>query len=394
MTYAFALHQFSLLCFVLLLVLIALANMLTLQRLGRYPKSADRPKVSVLIPARNEESNIGACAESVLEQDYPSLEVIVLDDMSSDQTAQVVAALAGKDLRLKTLVGAPLPESWLGKHWACHQLSDAATGELLLFIDADTLLKCNAVGAGVDALSAAKADLLCALPHQTMGTWAERLLVPLMYWSIQSFLPLALADRLAIRSLSAAVGQYMLFRRDSYRRIGGHAAVRGDVVDDLALARLIRGNGLRLHLVDGQDHLTCRMYRGWREVRDGFGKTLFAAFRYRTGLFLFVWAFLTVVFTEPLGVLLWARLGGAVPSDSINVAGASVLASVLLWALSFWRFRVPLYLACAYPLIVLLGGYVAVRSLLLTRSGKMVWKGRMLRVGSAWREFAEKEGVE
>ena len=184
------------------------------------------PRVSVLVPARNEEANIGDCVRSLLSQDYPDFEVIVLDDGSRDRTGEILAELAARDPRLRVIAGRELPAGWLGKHWACQQLGEAADGELLLFTDADTRHGPRSLWNGAAASLAQGADLLTAFPRQEVVTWSEKLVVPFFPWSLLSFLPLALAYRVRSPAFCAAIGQYMLvpprgLRAD--RRLRGRA---------------------------------------------------------------------------------------------------------------------------------------------------------------------------
>lgn len=371
-------HQFGIIVFLSVLLLIALSNWRSLRRLGDYRPASRVPRVSVLVPARDEEANIGPCVRSLLAQEYPDFEVLVLDDDSRDRTLQVLRGLAAEDARLQVLQGAPLPPGWIGKHWACHQLARAARGEIFLFTDADTRHHPQALQQVVAALLHEEADLLTVLPRQEVVSWAERLLVPLMPWSIFSFLPIGLAHRLRSPALSASVGQFMLFRREAYERIGGHAAVRADVADDLALGRLVKAQGLRWRLVDATGYVRCRMYHNFRQVREGFSKSLFAAFGYNVPLFMFVWLWLGLVFLEPPLVLaLWAT-GNEPGPLSPALAALAVVLSVLSWGIVHVRFGFPRYLALLYPLTVLLSFMVAVRSLFLTLTRRTVWKGRRL----------------
>jgi chlorobactene glucosyltransferase len=376
--------QVGILVFLGAVLLVALSNWRALRRLGRARYAAPRrwPRVSILVPARNEEENIGPCVRSLLAQDYPVFQVLVLDDESSDGTAEVLASLPEEDGRLRVIQGRPLPSGWLGKHWACQQLAEAADGELLLFTDADTRHHPAALRDAVRALLAEEADLLSALPHQKVGSWAERLLVPIIPWALFSFLPLALAHRWHWPVLSAAIGQYLLFRREVYAQVGGHAAVRQHAADDLALGRRVKAHGLRLRLVDGGERISCRMYHNAGEVYEGLSKNLLAAFGYLVPAFLFVWLWLGLVFWQPLVVLGLAGLGMDLSPTSLLLAGAAVAASLLLWGLSTWRFGFPLWLAPLYPVSVLLTVWLALRSLVLTVRGRATWKGRTLAAGS------------
>jgi chlorobactene glucosyltransferase len=377
-------HQASLLAFVGALLLIALSNALSLRRLGRSPWPARFPRVSVLVPARDEEANIGPCVRSLVAQDYPDFEVVVLDDNSTDATPALLAALQVENAHLRVLQGRPLPEDWLGKHWACYQLALAADGELLLFTDADTRHHPATLADAVTALLAEKADLLTAFVREDVESWAERLTVPVMNWSVFSFLPFWLAHRLHIPAYSAANGQLMLFRRSAYDRIGGHAAVRAHPVDDIQLARRIISHDLRWRMASALDRVSCRMYRDLRQVREGFSKNLFAAFGYSIPFFAFVWLWLVIVYCEPLVVVFLFGLklvpgrfqGLPVSGLSFGLALGAVTCSLLHWCLSYRYLRFPVYPALMYPVSVLVFAAIAIRSVIVTLRREATWKGR------------------
>lgn len=371
-------HQVSLVAFLSVLTLIALSNLLALRRLGRYGEPARFPRVSILVPARNEEANIGPCVQGLLAQDYPDFEVLVLNDGSSDGTENALAELTATDDRLRILTGRPLPPDWLGKHWACHQLAQAASGELLLFTDADTRHSPRTLRDAVAALQAEQADLLVVLPQEEAVSWAEQLTIPLLLWVFLSFVPLVLATRLRAAFLSAAIGQYMLFRRPAYEACGGHAAVRKHVADDLALGRRIKRCGFHWFLVDGSNRVRCRMYQNFRQVFNGFSKNLLAAFDYRVPLVVFVWLWLLLVAWEPPLVLGLGLAGLSLGAFSPWFALASFSLFTLLWGLTCLRFRQPLYLAPLHPLSILLMSAIAARSLWLAATGRATWSGRVL----------------
>jgi glycosyltransferase involved in cell wall biosynthesis len=236
-------------------------------RLLRRPVPAPlREQVSVLVPARDEAVRIEACVRSLVDQG--AHEVLVLDDGSTDATAALAAAAGAR-----VLTGAPLPEGWLGKPFACQQLADAADpgSTVLVLVDADVVLSPGAVGAAVGALG--DLDLVSPYPRQE-APGLTRLVQPLQQWSWLTFLPLRWAERSRRTSLTAATGQLLVVRRAAYDRAGGHAAVRDQVVEDLALLRNVKRAGGRGVVVDGTDLATCRMYDDWRALRDGYGKSL------------------------------------------------------------------------------------------------------------------------
>jgi chlorobactene glucosyltransferase len=363
--------------FVAVLLLIALSNLWALRRLGNYALPTRWPRVSALVPARNEEANIGPCLRSLLAQEYPDFEVLVLDDHSDDATGRVLADLAAEEPRLHVIRGKPLPGGWFGKPWACEQLAQAATGDLLLFTDADTRHHPHMLRDAVAALSAENADLLTALPRQEVVSWSERLLVPIILWSVFAFLPLGLAHRLRLPALSAAIGQFMLFRRPAYRRIGGHAAVRENNVEDMALARRIKAHSLRWRLVDGRQRIRSRMYHNCAEVYNGFTRNLFGAFDYKIALFVLIWLWLGLVFLAPLIALGWWIISGRPATSPLpGLAIPAIAGALLLWGVTYWRFGLPLYMAVLYPITILLAVFIAMRSMAFTLTGRVTWKGR------------------
>lgn len=223
-------------------------------------------QVSLLVPARDEAHQIETCVRSLLAQG--AHEVLVLDDGSVDGTAEV-ARRAGATV----LTGLPLPDGWLGKPFACRQLAEAAdkASTVLVFVDADVVLEPGAVGAAVAELR--DLDLVSPYPRQ-VAPGATRLVQPLQQWSWLTFLPLRWAERSGRTSLTAATGQFLVVRRSTYDRAGGHAAVRDEVAEDLALLRNVKRAGGRGGVVDGTPLATCRMYGDWSALKDGYGKTL------------------------------------------------------------------------------------------------------------------------
>ncbi len=371
-------HQLGIATFLGILLLIALVNLLALRRLGTYPLPPHFPRVSILLPARNEEAVIGDCVRSLLAQDYPDFEVLVLDDGSTDGTGAVLAALARTDARMRVLAGRPLPEGWLGKHWACQQLADAATGDLLLFTDADTVHHPQALRAGVAAMLAERADLMSGFLRQRLLTWGERLTVPAIFWCFFSFLPIPLAHLIRAPGLSLTNGQWMLFRRAAYQAVGGHEAVRQSPIDDIALGRRVKAKGLRWRVVDAGDYVSCRMYSGFRAAVEGFTKNLFAVFDFRLGEYLFVWIWMLLVTVEPLMVSVLWPLGLARSVFALWPALLAVGEMLALWGIAMARLRFPRYLTFLYPVSMVLLAFVAFRSLLWTATGRATWKGRRL----------------
>ena len=270
--------------FLSVILAIALSNMLLMPKLkdsGTNPKGA----LSILVPARNEEANIEKCVLSLLAQNHPDFEVIVLDDNSTDRTSEILKNMAASSPRLKLMKGTELPSGWTGKNWACWQLAQASKGEFLLFTDADTWQSSDSASAACQAIVSEGAGLVSGLVRQKMQTLGELVTVPVMNWAMICFMPLVLARKKRKQMLSAACGQFMAFSRSAYFGCGGHLAIKGEVLDDAELAKQIKDSGMSSLLFDATDHVSCRMYRGFKEAVEGFTKNLFGVFRNRILLF-------------------------------------------------------------------------------------------------------------
>jgi hypothetical protein len=253
-----------------------IVNALLLRRLPAAATVAEG--VSLLVPARNEAGRIGPCLASLLaQQDLVDAEVLVFDDASSDDTAAVVRAVGGDRVRL--CPAAPLPPGWLGKPWACSQLAAAASGSVLVFIDADVQLAPDAVARTVRLLREGGFGFLSPYPRQLADGVLPRLVQPLLQWSWLTFLPLRIAERAwAPPSMAVANGQLLAVDRTAYTCIGGHGAVRAAVLEDLAIARALRRAGYPGGVVDGTSAATCRMYGSAGELFAGYTKSAWAAF--------------------------------------------------------------------------------------------------------------------
>ena len=369
-------HLGGIVIFLAILLLISFINLLTLKRLGKFPDPPHTPRVSLLVPARNEARSIEGCARGLLAQDYPDFEVIILDDESTDGTGEILARLASEDKRLRVIGGQPLPSGWLGKNWACQQLSQAASGDYLLFTDADTSHDPLMLRDSIAAALATQADLLSGMPHQEVKTWGEQLLVPILAWSFMAFIPLALAERVRAAFLSVSIGQFLLFRRSAYDVSGGHTAVRDKVVEDFELARNIKKAGLQWRFVDATTRIQCRMYHNFREVFDGLSKNLFLVFG-NIFFFALAWSALVISFLEPQLILLLALLGVVLPIKLVLLSILAIGQAILLWGLTDLRFGFPIKQAAFYPLTIVLSVVIGLRSMVAhTFKRDVTWKGR------------------
>ena len=237
--------------------------------------------VTVLIPARDEAAHIETTVRSVLTQEgVPSLTIIVLDDGSTDGTAEILDRLAREDGRLSVVHApdVPPPAGWLGKPWACARLSELAESSALVFVDADVALRPHAIRSAVAMMREGGFALLAPYPFQESTGWLERLVQPIVTWSWAATVPLRWAETSTRPSLSAANGQFIAVDAEAYRAVGGHGAVRAEVIEDVALMREVKSSGRHTATVDGSTIATCRMYDSAEAVVDGYAKSLWSAF--------------------------------------------------------------------------------------------------------------------
>jgi chlorobactene glucosyltransferase len=360
------------------IALITVVNAFFWQRLGEDPRPSKQPMVSILIPARNEAAVIDRTVRSLLVQTYFNLEIIVLDDNSSDGTADVVQSVAGPKSRLRVVSGSTLPPPWLGKNWACHQLAQLARGEILIFTDADVSWAPHAVSALVAKMDRTQADLLTIWPTQQTQSWAERLTVPLMALVVIGYLPLPLVHYTRWPMFAAANGQCLAFRRQAYELIKGHTTVCSDVLEDVILSRRVKRHGLSLRMADGAGLVNCRMYKGWPAVRDGFAKNILAGYGGRVSFLILATVFHWLVFFGPW---LWLALGWLDPGQTgwprwpLLLVGLGVGTRALTAALSRQRVGDALLM----PVSVLLMTRIAAQAIWWQwRYGGPRWKGRLV----------------
>ena len=364
--------------FLLLLFVIATINMSSLHNLRNYKKLIVYPRISVLIPARNEEDNIGTCVQSLLAQDYPNFEVLVLNDNSTDRTFAILRALKEQDNRLKIITGKPLPHGWLGKHWACQQLYLESDGQIIMFTDADTVHSPDTLRCATSAMLEENADMISIIPRHRLVTWAEKLIMPMFALGVYAIVPLPGRFRPKKHMMLSSSGKLMMFRRKSYEVAGGFESIKQCVLDDLELPQKIMAAGMHYRLFDGTDNVSCRMYHNFREVYQGLTKNIFAAYGYNVPVFILTWLWVIFAFWEPIVVLAIYKIPGYPPPFPIGLATIAIIATLLLWIIYFQRFKLPVYLAIFYPISVLLMAAVSTSSMILTLSGRATWKDRKM----------------
>ena len=256
--------------------LAALPAALMLANLGRFtrspPPASVPPKVSVLVPARNEAVVIDELIDRVLISREVDLELLVLDDSSSDDTAARVATWSARDDRVRLVTGRPLPAGWCGKQHACQQLADVASQPTLVFLDADVRVQPETIARGVTFLKDSPAGLVSGFPLQETPPVLGWLLLPLIHFVLLGFLPLSRSRASLSPALAAGCGQFFVTSRLAYDRAGGHAAIRSSLHDGVMLPRAYRRAGIQTDIFDASDIAICRMYETSSEVFSGLSK--------------------------------------------------------------------------------------------------------------------------
>lgn len=333
------------------------------------------PLVSVCIPARDEEANIEACVRSLLESDYPHVQVVVFDDDSTDNTPKILGRLTEKDDRIIVAPHAPLPNGWVGKQHACHQAGLAATGDWLLFTDADVRFAPGAVRAALSSAQEQDAAMVSTFPHEITRSLGEALVIPMIHFILFSYLPMPRMRSTLDPGASAGCGQFLFVRTDAYRAVGGHEAWMDSMHDGIKMPRALRSAGHRTDLFDGTDIVACRMYDGFADTWRGFTKNAYEGLG-SLGLLIFVTVLHTLGHLLPWTVLVLAVLGVADPIST----GPAVVAIGIAYAQRLvlaGRFRHSNTTVMLHPLGVLLMTIIQWHSFVLHTTGRRSWRGRM-----------------
>ncbi len=298
------------------------------------------PAVTICIPARNEANSIERCVRSAIEQQYPNHHVLVLDDGSTDGTSEILDSLSEQYPETLTVIGGQQkPDDWLGKSWACQQLSEEALGDILIYIDADTWLEPKTTSKVVRTMGSDIVDFITLWPQQKFGTFWEKTIIPLVYFALLTLLPTRYVYRLPnwfppfLKQkmgplFAAANGQFMAFKKNAYETIGGHQSVKNEVVEDVELAKNIRRAGFRMKMYHGKNAISCRMYESRKELWQGFRKNFFAGFGHNPVLFIGMGLLHIITFIVPILSLPFLFLWGSTKLTLL------ALAAVLLM---FWQ---------------------------------------------------------
>lgn len=358
----------------ILLFLNMLENLNRLKDTEKLRMEGSFPLVSVLIPARNEERNIKRCLESLVKQEYRNLEILVLDDNSTDGTFLAAEEVARGKNQVQIFKSLRLPPGWNGKNWACHQLSQRARGEWLLFTDADTVHEPHSVYKAYAAAQKNASVFISCIPGLIAQTWAEKLYMPIIHFAFLVLVPFKLASYSRNSNIPLGLGPFMFINKDFYQACGGYEAIKKEIVDDIALARTVKKKGGKISILDGSKFMKVRFYTSFKEVWSGFSKNSYEAIgaspHYVVALFilcyfLFIYPYLT----------LW---GAFESHQNYSLPLSQVLILSLMKLILAVRFNTSIIYGLLHPFSVVFALLILFNSLRLSLfKKKFEWKERL-----------------
>lgn len=353
--------------FLIIRFAISLFNFISNPKLPRSPRTYT-DLVSILIPARNEAARIGNLLQSITEQSYENVEVIVLDDQSSDDTFSICSEYAARDPRIQVVRGKELSAGWLGKNFACYQLGQLAKGRYFMFIDADTKIEEGLLNSAIHRVKRGRLALLSLFANQTMHTIGERVVVPLMHFILLNLLPLRLVRISKNASFAAASGQFMMFDGPMYQVYHWHAQVRDKVLDDMEIAKLVKTYGLPTETLLANGFLSCRMYSGYDEAVNGFSKNILAGFNMNVAGLI---CYLLLVMIGPLFIAYYLSI------SLFMFAVTLILLSRIM--ISLMSGQNVLWNVVLHPVQMVSLSLIAIVSIVRHFTNKTTWKGRSIK---------------
>lgn len=372
------------------LVVFALNLVLNLRAL-KTPRSDSKlpepaPLISVLIPARDEEANIESCLKSLQNQDYPNLEILVLDDNSLDNTSSLVDSIAATDDRIQLVKGEPLPKGWAGKPFACYQLARKAKGSWLLFVDADTTHASHMLRSVLALALERRCSLLSGFPRQLATSFPEKVAIPVLYFVILSWLPLWWLQQSKKPKPSLAIGQFLFFSSEEYWRIGGHRAVKSRILEDVWLGIEVHRYGGRHVAVDLSPVVSCRMYPGMGAMWEGFIKWIYSVAALSSAALVGLMVAGYIFFLAPFYLLWRALFVVAASTGWPHLVTLQVAMIIVMRRIADNHFKGPVVSALLHPFgfsfLFLACVYAAARRLV---GARVHWKKRL---------YGGKSGVE
>ena len=345
---------------------------------GMFEDRVDGDLVSVLIPARNEETKIGLSLAALVLQRYTPMEILVLDDDSGDNTLEIIRSFEQRDHRIRVIQGKELPDGWIGKNWACHQLFNEAKGDYILFMDADTILAPGAITASMHQSKGQSADLLTVMPKRMAGCIAEKLMYPFLDWFLFSWLPMRAAHGRKNSYLSASFGQFMLFKKESYNKIGGHYSIWNNPLDDFSLGRMVKKSGLKWLLFSGAGSVDVLAGKGNVDAFMSISRSLFPAINYSFMVFMLLFSLLFGMCFIPISTILGFDKLSSPGSEFVFISYISLSLIAISWVIVCKKCEHSIITVVFYPLCICLMFIAAWHSVIAYNLRITTWKDRRL----------------
>jgi chlorobactene glucosyltransferase len=358
-------------------LLVTITNIPYIKRLRRSALTQS-PLVSVLIPCRNEERKIVECVASLVNQNYKNIEIVTLDDCSDDETGKKLSELQSKYKKVIAIKGDPLPEGWVGKNWACHQLVSYANGKFLLFCDADVTYDSTLIHDAIANIQGNNSKFMTLFPSRNTSSITDKFIWSFAGWTLNSWLPLILAYRTKISFLSAGFGQFLLIDKDTYFFVGGHKAFKGTSLDDFELARAVQKSGVKWFVGVGAGRVITSGYKGFFESIKGHGRSIMPVFHNRSILMFFFWLLLLNTMWSPIATLILSLAGINVPQGNVQIAALSTVIIAISWLMSVVKIRISFLAALFYPLATASVLMAALSSYARVKRKSVEWKGRSI----------------
>ena len=356
---------------------LSLTNAVYLTLFSKKPSLTNGPKVSVLIPARDEEENIGRCLDSLLNQTYRAYEIIVYDDMSGDKTWEVISRYEAQNPVVKAVKGTELPEGWYGKPHAMHEMAKHASGEYFLFTDADTVHGPQSISWAMTNAAAHRSDVLSGYTRQVFKSFGEVAVLSNMFLNAVLFMPLWLIPVIKLPFASHIIGQFIFFKATVFRAMGGYASVRHKISEDVYMGRELKKRGHRLVFLDVQNHVSCRMYKSFYEAVQGIAKNIYDFFEKHVISIVALTVFISGGLVLPVVLL---PLGIITHGQHVHLAATTVGLFLAAWTLFLYNRGMPWYAPLLYPFLFILLIYIAWKSVIDDTLGKgYLWKGRIVK---------------
>ena len=358
--------------------IVSISNFFCLKKVKSNSITFQEPKISILIPCRNEEDNVENVINSMVNQSYENIEVILLDDSSSDNTAQIISKFSKKFSIIKYVTGLQLKKGWIGKNWACHQLTKIATGDYFLFCDADVIYDKDLVRDSIANLKKNDYKFLTLFPGRKSDSITDKFIWSFAGWAINAWLPFIITFKTNISLLAAGFGQFLLIDKETYFKIGGHKSFKNTQLDDFELSRLVQQSGDKWSVAIASNRVITKGYSTFTESINGHGRSIMPVF-HNNGIIMFLfWCIISNTIFFPI----FLSINSVINSDYSNLNSflsfCNIFFIFISWILTSFKTKVNIIPCLIYPLTTFLILFVAIHSLYKTKKRIIFWKDRLI----------------